>query len=81
MPAAPLTLYPYTLDALRELAGIAPVVTLSNVTCVDADTQGLRQRLAPWATDLFPSCTLGYAKPNPAPSSPSPNTSAWHRPA
>lgn len=65
MPAAPLTLYPYALDALRELSGIAPVVTLSNVTCVDADTEGLRQRLAPWVTDLFPSCTLGYAKPDP----------------
>ncbi|MCY0945660.1 HAD family hydrolase [Streptomyces antarcticus] len=65
MKAAPLTLYPYALDALRQLAGIAPVVTLSNVTCVDADTENLRQRLAPWVTGLFSSCALGYAKPDP----------------
>ncbi|MFE1348509.1 HAD family hydrolase [Streptomyces sp. NPDC058757] len=65
LPPAPLTLYPYTLQALRELAGIAPVVTLSNVTCADADTETLRQRLAPHVTGLFPSCTTGYAKPDP----------------
>ncbi|MEU6709646.1 HAD family hydrolase [Streptomyces wuyuanensis] len=65
LPPAPLALYPYALDALKALAGLAPVVTLSNVTCVDADTEALRQRLAPWVTGLFPSSTLGYAKPDP----------------
>lgn len=65
LPPAPLTPYPYALDALRRLADLAPVVTLSNVTCIDADTEDLRQRLAPWVTELFPSCTLGYAKPDP----------------
>ncbi|GGY71250.1 hypothetical protein GCM10010363_60600 [Streptomyces omiyaensis] len=65
LPPAPLTLYPYTLDALRELSAIAPVVTLSNVTFADADTDALRQRLAPHVTGLFPSCTIGYAKPDP----------------
>ena len=36
-PPAPLTLFPGTLEALRTLSAIATVVTLSNVTCVDAD--------------------------------------------
>lgn len=62
---APLALFPGTLEALRSLAEIAPVVTLSNVTCADADTDGLRRLLSPWVTGFFPSCDIGYAKPDP----------------
>jgi FMN phosphatase YigB (HAD superfamily) len=64
-PPAPLTLFPGTLEALRTLSAIATVVTLSNVTCVDADTDSLRNRLAPWVSEHFPSCRIGYAKPDP----------------
>jgi FMN phosphatase YigB (HAD superfamily) len=63
-PPAPLTLFPETLQALRELAALAPVVTLSNVTCVDADTDRLAAQLAPYVADHFPSCQTGYAKPD-----------------
>jgi FMN hydrolase / 5-amino-6-(5-phospho-D-ribitylamino)uracil phosphatase len=64
-PPALLTLFGGTLEALRTLSTIATVVTLSNVTCVDVDTDALRARLAPWVTDHFPSCRIGYAKPDP----------------
>jgi FMN hydrolase / 5-amino-6-(5-phospho-D-ribitylamino)uracil phosphatase len=63
-PPAPLTLFPGTLQALRELAVVAPVVTLSNVTCVDADTDRLAAQLAPYVAAHFPSCQTGYAKPD-----------------
>jgi HAD superfamily hydrolase (TIGR01509 family) len=62
---APLTFFPGTMDALRALSELATVVTLSNVTCADADTEGLRRRTAPWVSDFFPSCRIGYAKPDP----------------
>lgn len=64
LPPAPLTLFPGTMDALRVLSEVATVVTLSNVTCADADTDGLRRRTAPWVSDFFPSCRIGYAKPD-----------------
>jgi FMN hydrolase / 5-amino-6-(5-phospho-D-ribitylamino)uracil phosphatase len=64
-PPTPLTLFPGTLQALRMLSAIAAVVTLSNVTCVDIDTDSLRNRLAPWVSEQFPSCHIGYAKPDP----------------
>jgi FMN hydrolase / 5-amino-6-(5-phospho-D-ribitylamino)uracil phosphatase len=64
-PPTPLTLFPGTLEALRALSAIAAVVTLSNVTCVDTDTDSLRNRLAPWVSEHFPSCHIGYAKPDP----------------
>ena len=65
-PAAPLRLFPGVVPALRELAEIAPVVTLSNVTCVDADTERLAEQLAPYVAGHFPSCRIGHAKPDPA---------------
>lgn len=40
------------------------MITLSNVTCIDADTASLRQQVASWVTDYFPSYRLGYAKPD-----------------
>jgi len=65
-PAAPLTLFPGVLLALRELAELAPVVTLSNVTCVDVDTDRMTAQLAPYVSGHFPSCRIGFAKPDPA---------------
>ncbi|NVI89326.1 HAD family hydrolase [Actinomadura sp. BRA 177] len=64
IPPAPFCLFPGTLDALRKISTIATVVTLSNVTCVDADTDGLRSLLYPWVSDYFPSCLIGYTKPD-----------------
>lgn len=64
LPPAPLVLFPGTMDALRALSEVATVVTLSNVTCADADTDGLRRHTAPWVSDFFPSCRIGYAKPD-----------------
>ncbi|KPI17644.1 hypothetical protein OK074_1665 [Actinobacteria bacterium OK074] len=62
---APFSLYPGTIEALRRISAVATVVTLSNVTCVDADTDGLRALLSPWVSDFFPSCRIGHAKPDP----------------
>jgi FMN phosphatase YigB (HAD superfamily) len=64
-PPPALTLYPWTLSALRDLAVLAPVVTLSNVTCVDADSDQLTARLKPHVTGHYPSCRTGFAKPDP----------------
>jgi FMN phosphatase YigB (HAD superfamily) len=61
---APLALFPWTRQALRDLAALAPVVTLSNVTCVDADTDRLAAQLAPHVAGHFPSCRTGYSKPD-----------------
>jgi HAD superfamily hydrolase (TIGR01549 family) len=63
--AASFTLFPDTLWALGKLAGLATVATLSNVTCVDADTERLAALLAPHVDGHFPSCQTGYAKPDP----------------
>ena len=63
-PPAPFRLYPGTATALRQISAVATVVTLSNVTCVDADTDGMRSLLAPWVSDFFPSCRIGYTKPD-----------------
>lgn len=63
LPPPRLRLFPDALPSLRQLSNHGIVVTLSNVTCVDADT-GLQQQLAPWVTDHFPSHQLGYAKPD-----------------
>lgn len=47
LPPVPLALFPDTLTALRALNQVAPVVTLSNVTCREADTDRLRALLRP----------------------------------
>ncbi|MFJ2195357.1 HAD family hydrolase [Streptomyces violaceusniger] len=62
---APFSLYPGVTEALRRISAVATVVTLSNVTCVDADTDGLRTLLSPWVSDFFPSCRIGHTKPDP----------------
>ncbi|HUY47977.1 MAG TPA: HAD family hydrolase [Streptosporangiaceae bacterium] len=63
--AQPLKLVPGAVTALRAMSQHATVVTLSNVTCAEADTDRLRQLLGPWVTDHFPSCRIGHAKPDP----------------
>ncbi|MFI1967470.1 HAD family hydrolase [Streptomyces pathocidini] len=65
LPPAPFRLFPGTIEALRRISAVATVVTLSNVTCVDADTEGLRDLLSPWVSDYFPSCRIGHTKPDP----------------
>lgn len=61
----PLRLAPRTLAALRSMSQYATLVTLSNVTCLEAGTDQLRDLLHPWVRDHFPSCRIGYAKPDP----------------
>jgi FMN phosphatase YigB (HAD superfamily) len=63
--AYPLRLVPKALTALRAMHRHADLVTLSNVTCLDADSDQLRDLLKPWVHDHFPSCCIGYAKPDP----------------
>lgn len=64
--ASPLILVPGALDALRAMSEHAILVTLSNVTCEEAGAEQLRELLAPWVSDHFPSCRIGFAKPDPA---------------
>ncbi|MGH3905507.1 MAG: HAD family hydrolase [Pseudonocardiaceae bacterium] len=61
---SPLTLLPGVADTLRAMNRHASLVTLSNVTCVEADLAHLRELLSPWVVAHFPSCCIGYAKPN-----------------
>jgi FMN hydrolase / 5-amino-6-(5-phospho-D-ribitylamino)uracil phosphatase len=51
---------------LQSMSQHATLFTLSNVTCLDAGTDQLRELLKPWVLDHFPSCRIGYAKPDPA---------------
>ncbi|GAA3766763.1 hypothetical protein GCM10022225_61390 [Plantactinospora mayteni] len=62
--AAPLRLFTGATQALEQISALLPVVTLSNVACVEADLDGLRSMLGPWVVDHFPSCRIGYAKPD-----------------
>ncbi|WP_457029205.1 HAD family hydrolase [Kitasatospora sp. P5_F3] len=64
LPVAPLVLFPGTVEALEELSQEATVVTLSNVTCTEADPERLLKLLSPWVSGHFPSCRTGYAKPD-----------------
>jgi FMN phosphatase YigB (HAD superfamily) len=64
--ALPLTLVPEAAVALRLMSQHAILVTLSNVTCLEAGTDQLRDLLSPWVVDHFPSCRIGHAKPDPA---------------
>jgi HAD superfamily hydrolase (TIGR01509 family) len=63
-PAPTFVLYPATERALRDLARIAPLVTLSNVSCIDVNDPDLRCTLAAHVEEQFPSCRIGYAKPD-----------------
>lgn len=59
-----LTLLPGVAGALQVMNRHATLVTLSNVTCVEADIPHLRELLSPWVVAHFPSCHIGYAKPD-----------------
>ncbi len=61
-----LRLVPGARAALSSMSRHARLVTLSNVTSVEADTGHLLSLLHPWVLDHFPSCRIGYAKPDPA---------------
>jgi FMN phosphatase YigB (HAD superfamily) len=61
----PLKLMPGAIEALRFMSQLAEIVTLSNVTCLEAGNDTLYEILRPWVTDHFPSCRIGYAKPDP----------------
>ncbi len=62
---APLRLIDGALKALERISAHLPVVTLSNVTCVEADLDSLSGMLSPWVSAHFPSCRIGFAKPDP----------------
>ena len=64
--ASPLRLVPGAITALRSMSRHATLVTLSNVTCLEANPEQMRELLHPWVKDYFPSCRIGHAKPDPA---------------
>jgi FMN phosphatase YigB (HAD superfamily) len=61
----PFQLYPWALLATKSLSKCAPVVTLSNVSCLDFEIQILQASLGDYITTYYSSCELGYAKPAP----------------
>jgi FMN phosphatase YigB (HAD superfamily) len=61
----PLKLMPGAIQALRFMSRLAKVVTLSNATCLEAGTDKLHEMLRPSVAAYFPSCQIGYAKPDP----------------
>lgn len=62
----PLRLVPGAISSLRSMRQNAILVTLSNVTCLESQIERLRQLLHPWVEECFPSCQIGYSKPDPA---------------
>ncbi|MFE2415069.1 HAD family hydrolase [Kitasatospora sp. NPDC059408] len=64
LPVSPLVLLPGVIEALQQLSSSATVVTLSNVTCTEADPDRLLALLSPWVSAHFPSCRIGFAKPD-----------------
>lgn len=64
-PAA-VRLVPGAVATVRRLSEHVRVVTLSNVTCLDAGPGQLRDMLSPWISDHFPSSRIGHAKPDAA---------------
>ncbi|MFI5648175.1 HAD family hydrolase [Kitasatospora sp. NPDC051705] len=64
LPVSPLVLFPGVVEALQQLSDSATVVTLSNVTCTEADPDRLLALLSPWVSAHFPSCRTGFAKPD-----------------
>ena len=53
------------VEMVRELSRHGSVVTLSNVSYLEADLNRLRSVFSPWVVDHFPSCRTGYVKPDP----------------
>ncbi|MFK0193946.1 HAD family hydrolase [Kitasatospora sp. NPDC090308] len=64
LPVPPLVLFPGVVEALQQFSDWATVVTLSNVTCTEADPDRLLALLSPWVSAHFPSCRTGFAKPD-----------------
>lgn len=59
-------LLPGAVAALGYMSQQATLVTLSNVTCLEAGTDQMRELLSPWVVDHFPSWRTGHSKPDPA---------------
>ncbi|MFD4337839.1 HAD family hydrolase [Streptomyces anulatus] len=59
-------LWPGAVEAVARIAGVAPVVTLSNVSHWDEQETDVAALLAPHLRAHHPSWQLGFAKPDPA---------------
>ena len=59
-----LATVPGALDFVNALCAIAPVVTLSNVTCLDFSEHELRELFGSTFSSHYASCVTGYAKPD-----------------
>lgn len=57
-------LYPQTLSSIKSLRKCAPLITLSNVSCFDFKIETLQEILGDYISRQYPSCILGYAKPD-----------------
>jgi FMN phosphatase YigB (HAD superfamily) len=64
-PVGAFQSFPGSVAAVRHLSYYGTMVTLSNVTCSEVDTDELDQLFSPWIVDHFHSCRTGYAKPDP----------------
>jgi FMN phosphatase YigB (HAD superfamily) len=58
-------IYPWALLAVKLLSDCATVVTLSNVSCLDAGTTTIKESLGMFINAYYPSCEIGLAKPDP----------------
>jgi FMN phosphatase YigB (HAD superfamily) len=65
LPTPLVTLRTNALSVLAALSHKLPVVTLSNVTCVDANGVDLPSQLGPAVRAHYRSCEIGYVKPDP----------------
>ena len=52
-------------DALARIARYAPVVTLANVVSLDFEEAWLQSHFGDTVTANYPSCRIGFAKPDP----------------
>ncbi|MFP5274544.1 MAG: HAD family hydrolase [Coleofasciculus sp.] len=57
-------LYPQTLSSITSLRKCAPLITLSNVSCLDFKMETLQEIIGDYISGQYPSCILGYAKPD-----------------
>jgi FMN phosphatase YigB (HAD superfamily) len=58
------SVFPFTRPSLTILSTLAPLVTLSNVSCLDMDDRELTAAFGPYVTAHFRSCLIGAAKPD-----------------
>lgn len=64
LPPSTFRPFPAAIDCIRRLSYYGKMVTISNVTCLEVDTESTYQLFSPWITEHFPSCRTGYAKPD-----------------